>query len=127
MVAIDIDIITIINWVIAFGLPLLVGVITKRMSESLPKVLWLAGLNVVNSALGELARSLQEGTVWSLGSFLFTLMGALAVAYGAYSNVWKPTGAAARVQGFKADSGAPVAPTGVTAEARHRQDDPPTS
>ena len=125
MVAIDIDIITIINWVIAFGLPLLVGVITKRARRSLPKVLALAGLNVVNSGLGELVRSLQDGTVWSLGTFLFTLMGALAVAYGAYSNVWKPTGAAARVQGSQAlqeAAGNVEQGTSVEAKARHRKD-----
>lgn len=98
MVAIDIDLITVINWVIAFGLPLVVGLITTRLTESLTKVLWLAGLNVLNSGLGELVRSLQEGTSWSLGNFLFTLLGALAIAYGAYSNVWKPSGAAAKVQ-----------------------------
>jgi len=93
-----VDWVLILNWIIAFGLPLLVGLITTRLDTSLSKVLWLAGLNVLNAGLGELVRALETDQPWSLTNFMFTLLGALAVAYGAYSNVWKPTGAAAAAQ-----------------------------
>lgn len=98
MVSFNIDAIMVANFAIAVLLPLLVGLITNRMTQSSAKVLLLAGLTTVTSLLGEAVRAWQAGEAYDLGTALFTLFMALALAWGAYTNVWKPTGAAVRVQ-----------------------------
>src|SRR5690606_874332 len=82
MVAIDIDIITVINWLVAFGIPLLVGLIGRKVKESLGRVILLLVLNAVQTGLGELVRAMQDGTTWSFGTWLFTLLGAIALSTG---------------------------------------------
>lgn len=99
MVAIDIDIITVINWLVAFGIPLLVGLIGRKVKDSLGRVILLLVLNAVQTGLGELVRAMQDGTTWSFGTWLFTLLGAIALSTGSYTGIWKPTGAAAAAQG----------------------------
>lgn len=86
------------NIVAAFVLPILVGLVTKKATPSLIKVLALTVLNTLQSLLGEAIRTWQDGGTYDLGVALQTLVIALLVSWGAYTNVWKPTEVTERAQ-----------------------------
>jgi len=86
------------NIVAAFVLPILVGLVTKTFTKSVYKVLLLTALNTVQSLLGEAVRTWQDGGTYDLGVALQTLVIALLVSWGAYTNVWKPTEVTDRAQ-----------------------------
>src|SRR5690625_5139919 len=86
------------NIVAAFVLPILVGLVTKTFTKSVYKVLLLTALNTVQSLLGEAIRTWQDGGTYDLGVALQTLVIALLVSWGAYTNVWKPTEVTERAQ-----------------------------
>lgn len=86
------------NIVAAFVLPILVGLVTKKFTKSVWKVLLLTTLNTAQSLLGEAIRTWQDGGTYDLGVALQTLVIALLVSWGAYTNVWKPTEVTERAQ-----------------------------
>ncbi len=87
-----------ITWLVAVGLPLLVGLVTTRLTDSSVKVLLLAGLNTLTGLGSEALRTWADGGTFDAGQAVFTILTSLALAWGAYSNVWKPTGIAAAAQ-----------------------------
>ena len=87
-----------LNIVAAFVLPILVGLVTKKFTKSVYKVLLLTTLNTIQSLLGEAIRTWQDGGTYDLDVALQTLVIALLVSWGAYTNVWKPTEVTERAQ-----------------------------
>lgn len=87
-----------VQLIIAFVLPLLVGLVTKTSMDGRLKALLLAGLNLVLALLTELGRSLAAGTTFDLGVALTTALPAFIVSVGAHTGLWKPTGATYTVQ-----------------------------
>jgi len=98
MIDFHLDSLLLVQWAVAVFLPLLVGLVTTKMTSSLAKALLLAGLNALVAVGTELVRALQESTTFDAGQALFQLLTALAIAWGAYGQFWKPTGAAAAAQ-----------------------------
>lgn len=92
------DTLTVVQFIIAFVLPLLVGLVTKRVTHSGIKAVLLAGLNLLLSLLTELARSLTAGQVYDIGAALFLALPAFVMSVGGHFGIWKPTGAATKAQ-----------------------------
>lgn len=78
--------------------PLLVGLVTTRVTDGGRKAIFLAALSVVTSLATELAGALQTGTQYNLGTALLFGLGSFLVAVGTYYGAWRPTGIAVAAQ-----------------------------
>lgn len=74
-------------------LPLLVGLVTTRVTSPAIKAIALAGLSALTGFLTELTTPSFE-----LKSAILTWLGAFLVAVGMHYGLWKPVGATATVQ-----------------------------
>lgn len=74
-------------------LPLLVGLVTTRVTSSGIQAILLAFLSAVTGFLSELSTPSFE-----LKSAILTWLGSFLVAVGMHYGLWKPTGTAARLQ-----------------------------
>lgn len=94
----SIDPSVLIQGLLAVVLPVLVGLVTTRMTSGGRKAMILAGLSVLTALLNQLATALAAGLPYDLGKALlyglFTWAAAVATHYG----LWKPTGTSERVQ-----------------------------
>jgi len=99
-VAFTLDPLAVVQLVIAFVLPVLVGLVTTRVTSSGAKAWLLALLSLVTSLLVELARSLGEDVTYDLGVALLAALPAFVVSVATHYGLWKPTGVAARAQGI---------------------------
>lgn len=84
--------------VITVVLPVLVGLVTKKITSSGAKAVLLAALSVASSLLTEILNATQSGMTYDLGRglvmALMTFVGAVALHYG----LFKPTGVAEKAQ-----------------------------
>lgn len=87
-----------VQFVVAFVLPVLVGLVTKQVTHAGVKAALLAGLTLVSSVLVGLGEALAAGEVFNLGSALLAALPAFVVAVASHYGLWKPTGVSARVQ-----------------------------
>lgn len=97
-VAFTLDPATVVQLLIAFILPVLVGLVTTRVTSPAVKAWLLAGLSLVTSLLVELARAIAAGTTYDLGIALLAALPAFVVSVATYYGLWKPTGVTAAVQ-----------------------------
>ncbi|UNX54068.1 hypothetical protein MF406_14115 [Georgenia sp. TF02-10] len=98
MLTFSLDPITVAQLVLTVLLPVLVGLVTTRVTSSAAKAWQLAGLSLVSSMLAEAVRTWQDGGTYDAGAGLLlalpTFVGAVAVHYG----LLKPTGITERLQ-----------------------------
>lgn len=92
MVTFTFDPLAVVQLLIAFVMPLVVGLITKQSMSGGKKAVILAGLTLVTSLLTELARALSAGEVFDLGLALIAALPAFIVSASAHQGLWKPTG-----------------------------------
>lgn len=97
-IAFSLDPLTVVQFVIAFLLPVLVGLVTTRVTSGALKAWLLAGLSLATSLLVELARALSSGEVYDLGLALFVALPAFVVSVATHYGLWKPTGVAGAAQ-----------------------------
>lgn len=97
-VAFTLDPLTIVQLLVAFVLPVLVGLVTTRVTSGARKAWLLAGLSLITSMLLELARALTAGTTYDAGIALLAALPAFVVSVATYYGLWKPTGIAAAAQ-----------------------------
>lgn len=96
----------VIQAVIAIFLPLIVGLVTTRMTPSSKKAILLVALSLITSGFTEFGDSLATGSDFDLGLWLFTALGSFVVSVGIHYGVWKSTGATeAAQQSLRTDSG----------------------
>lgn len=86
------DWILMVNWLVAVLLPVLVGLVTNRLTASLVKHLILAGLAGVSTLAGEFLRVASTGEPFDLFTALFTFGSSMIVAWLTYDKIWKPAG-----------------------------------
>lgn len=88
----------IVQLIITVALPVLVGLVTTRVTSARAKALLLAALSLVSSMLTEILAAAEAGTAYDIGqgvvTAVFTFMGAVALHYG----FWKPTGVSEAAQ-----------------------------
>lgn len=97
-IAFTLDLLTIVQFVIAFLLPVLVGLVTTRVTSGSMKAWLLAGLSLATSLFVELARALTSAETYDLGLALFAALPAFVVSVSTHYGLWKPTGVANAAQ-----------------------------
>lgn len=104
-IAFTVDPLAVVQFLIAFVLPVLVGLVTTRDTSPAVKAWLLASLSLVNSLLIELARALTAAVTYDLGVALLAALPAFVVSVASHYGLWKPTGVAGKAQdvGSKAD------------------------
>lgn len=91
-VTFGVDPLLIIQLVVSTVLPLLVGLVTTRLTPSSRQALLLAGLAILSSGLTELGESIAAGTAFDFGVWLVGAVGSFVVAVAVHYGYWKPTG-----------------------------------
>lgn len=98
MLTFTLDPIAIGQIVLAVGLPVLVGLVTTRVTASRTKAILLAVLALVTSLLAEALRAWQAGEAYDVGIGLLAAIPTLVIAIATQYGIWKPTGVTDAVQ-----------------------------
>lgn len=98
MIEFTLDPILVAQLVAAAFLPLLVGLVTTRVTNGGVKGVLLAALSLVASLLAELIRAWQNGQSYDLGVGLLLALPTFLTAVGLHIGIWKPSGVSAAVQ-----------------------------
>lgn len=98
MIEFDIDIAQIIGLLSGVVLPVLVGLVTTRITHSGAKAALLAALAFGINLLTELGAALTAGTTYDLGTALIAGLGTFIIAVSTHYGFLKPTGVSASVQ-----------------------------
>lgn len=98
MITFDVSWPLVIGLLVSTILPLIVGLVTTRVTHSGVKAVVLAALSAVTGLLTELGNALTAGTPYNLGTGLVFALTAFLVATGLHYGLLKPTGASGAVQ-----------------------------
>lgn len=79
-------------------LPILVGLVTTRVTHPGIKAVLLAALAAVTGLGAELMAAVQAGVAYDLGTGLLLALGAFLVAVAMHFGLWKPTTVSAKAQ-----------------------------
>lgn len=79
-------------------LPVLVGLVTTRVTSASLKAWLLAGLSLVTSLAVELSRSLSAGETYDVGTGLLAALPTFIIAVATHYGFWKATGVTDTVQ-----------------------------
>ena len=90
-VSFSIDPITLAQFVLASVLPLLVAIVTTKVTSSSRKSWYLAGLALLTSLLAEAIRAWQNGEVFDIGSALILGLPTFITSVGTYYGLWRKT------------------------------------
>lgn len=88
----------ILQLVITVLLPVLVGLVTTRVTSPRVKAFLLAALSVVSSLLTEIMTAVETGTGYDLGRGLITALGTFIAAVGLHYGLYKPVGVSQAAQ-----------------------------
>jgi hypothetical protein len=91
--------VTLLTLIVGTVLPVLVALVTTRVTSSGKKAGLLAGLSAGTGFLSELLDALQAGVPYDVFAGLVTAITVFIVAVALHFGLWKPTGVAAKVQG----------------------------
>lgn len=91
------DLAQIVQVILSVFLPILVGLVTKKVTSGGTKAVLLASLTLLTSVFTELGSSLSSGTVFDLGVALVTAVPFFAISVAIHYGLWKPTGVAESV------------------------------
>ncbi|MGO2751779.1 MAG: hypothetical protein ACTIA6_17145 [Pseudoclavibacter sp.] len=84
--------------VTAVLIPVFVGIVTTRTTNSVLKAILLAFLALVSSMLLEILNAAQTGTGYDVGQGLFLFLPTFVIAVATHYGFWKPTGTSDAVQ-----------------------------
>jgi len=102
--------------VVSTILPLLVGLVTKTVTSSSWKAVWLALLAAASGLLAELLAATQAGRPYDFGIGLITALVGFITAVGMHFGLYKPTGLSTKLQrvGMKDAGTAGEGPNDIT-------------
>ncbi|HRJ06875.1 MAG TPA: hypothetical protein PK911_05010 [Candidatus Saccharibacteria bacterium] len=92
----------VVQILLAVVMPLLVGLVTTRVTSGSVKAWLLAGLTLVTAVITQLGAAITSGTPFDLGLALLSTIGAFIVSVGTYYGFLKPTGIAVKAQDVEA-------------------------
>lgn len=98
MIELNFDPAQVIGLLSGVVLPLLVGLVTTRVTHSGIKAVILAALAFATNLLTELGAVITAGTTYDLGAALIAGLGTFLIAVGLHAGFWKPTGVSAAAQ-----------------------------
>jgi hypothetical protein len=87
----------VLNWLVNFGLPILVAFITNSAAPSAVKALTNIVLSLLSTAIIAVVASLIAGEALDWFQIIFAFVTGFIVSAGSYTHVWKPTGVAPAV------------------------------
>ena len=82
----------VIQLLLAVVLPILVGLVTTRVTSGAKKAWLLAGLTLVTSLVTGLGDAVASNTAFDVGLALIAAVPAFAISVATYYGLWKPTG-----------------------------------
>ena len=97
-VAFTLDPAAVVQLVVAFILPVIVGLVTTRVTSAATKAWLLAALALVTSLLVELGRSIAAGTTFDVGIVLIASLPTFVISVATHYGLWKPTGVSLAAQ-----------------------------
>ena len=92
------DLTQILTLVVGTVLPILVGLVTQKVTSSSVKALLLAGLSALTGLGSELLVAVQSGASYDFGTGIVSAIGVFIVAVALHYGLWKPTGVSEAVQ-----------------------------
>jgi len=92
---VDVSILTLI---VGTLLPILVGLVTTRVTSSAVKAWLLAGLTLVTTILQSLLLATQSGIAFEFESIFVSALTQFFISVAIYYGLWKPTGIAGAAQ-----------------------------
>lgn len=98
MILFNFDLAQLLSLLSAIVLPLVVGIVTTRVTSPGTKAVLLALLSLAINLLAELAAAVTNGTQYDLGAALLTGLGTFLIAVGMHYGFWRPTGTTEVVQ-----------------------------
>lgn len=98
MIEFTIDQIAVTQFVVSTLFPLLVGVVTTKLTKGWLKSVLLATLALASGLGAEMIRTWQDGGTFDIGAGLIAGLPAWVIAATAHTNFWKPIGATEAVQ-----------------------------
>lgn len=84
--------------VTAVLIPVVVGIVTTKATNSGRKAIYLAALALVSSLLLEILNAAETGTAYDVGQGLFLFLPTFVIAVATHYGFWKPTGTSDAVQ-----------------------------
>lgn len=97
-VTFTLDPILVAQLVLAAVLPLLVGLVTTRVTHAGTKGLILLALSLVSSLLAELIRAWQDGQTYDVGLGLLLALPTFLIGVGMHVGIYKPAGVSQNLQ-----------------------------
>lgn len=97
-IAFTLDPALVIGLLVSTVLPLLVGLVTTRVTASGVKAVLLAALALLTSLLTELGVAVTNGETYDIGQGLLLAIPTFLIAVGMHYGLWKPTTASAKAQ-----------------------------
>ena len=88
----------ILQLLIAAVLPLLVGLVTNRVTSSGKKAILLLVLSIITAGLNDLLTSVKADQTFDIGLWLVAAVGTFLASGAFHLILWKPTGIAAAAQ-----------------------------
>ncbi len=88
----------IIQLLVSTVLPLLVGLVTKKVTHGGTKAVLLALFSLATSLLVELGNAIAAAIPYDLGQGLLLALPTFLIAVGLHYGLWKPVGASAAAQ-----------------------------
>lgn len=98
MFTFTLDTLVIVQMLIAVILPVLVGLVTTRLTSSAWKAWMLAGLTLLTSLLAGWATALSNAAVFDFGVALLAAIPQFVISVAVHYGLWKPTGVSSAVQ-----------------------------
>ena len=88
----------VIGLLVSTVLPLLVGLVTTRVTHGGIKAVVLAALALLTALLTELGVAVTNGDTYDIGQGLLLAIPTFLIAVGMHYGLWKPTTASAKAQ-----------------------------
>lgn len=102
VIAFTLDWGVVVQILLATVMPVVVALVSTKVTKSNVRSWLLASLTLVTSLLTELGRSIATGTAFDVGIALLAAIPAFVVSVSTYYGLWKPTGIAAKAQEVEA-------------------------
>lgn len=92
------DLLGVLTFAVAILLPVLVGLVTTRVTSPGVKAVLLAVAALITSVITAWISAIQSGQPFDLWGALLTFGGVFIVAVASHFGFWKPTGVATKAQ-----------------------------
>jgi hypothetical protein len=91
-------IVQVLTLLAGFGIPVLVGLVTKFSTSGAVKAVLLAALALIAGVVAEAITAAQAEEAFDIFGSIYGFAGTFIVAVAAHFGIWKPTGVTDKVQ-----------------------------